>query len=368
MRIGIVGGGQLARMLALAGRSLGFSFVFVDPAADACAAALGDLIVADYDDEAALDQLAASCDVVTLDFENVPVAAINYLNRQVAVHPGATALAAAQDRVTEKSFFNQLDIATPAFVAVESEQQLIDAQAQLGDCIAKTRRFGYDGKGQAVLMGEDDAREAWKQLANQGLIVEQKIAFARELSVLIARSTTGQTAIYPLSENTHSGGILQRTVAPAKASAQTIDAAHDIARRTANALGYVGLLAIELFELPDGRLLVNEMAPRVHNSGHWTIDGAVCSQFENHLRAITGLPLGDPSPLASAVMLNWIGQMPSAAPLLEHSGLHWHDYGKKPRTGRKVGHATIVAASADEALATADTVWAQASAQLTETD
>lgn len=344
MRIGILGGGQLARMLALAGQPLGMSFVFVDPAADACAGSLGELIVAEYDDQVALTELAERVDLVTLDFENVPVSAVRWLSEKIPVRPGAAALEVAQDRLVEKNFFRGLGIATADFCAVDSLSELTEAVAAMagGPAILKTRRLGYDGKGQFAINSAGDVPAAWNALGGQALILERKIAFQRELSVLIARSIDGSTAIWPLAENHHVDGILRTSTAPA-GQPDSVAAANELATRVVDALDYYGVLAIELFELADGQLLVNEMAPRVHNSGHWTIDGAVCSQFENHLRAITGLPLGATDSTGESVMVNWIGRLPDPTAVFGLPGVHWHDYGKSPRPGRKVGHATVVA-------------------------
>jgi len=348
--VGILGGGQLARMLAFAGAPLGLRFLVMDTVADACAAQFVPLLQADYRDESALAELARRVDVVTFDFENVPAESAQWLAQRVPVYPNPRALAVAQDRLAEKTLFNDLGIATPRFSAVASRTDLDRAIADLGTpCILKTRRLGYDGKGQFRLRSEDDADAAWAALGAQadtvGLILEGFVHFQRELSVVAVRGRDGEFRAWPLTQNWHSDGILAASLAPARASAALQDEALDAARRVAEALDYVGVFALELFER-EGRLLANEMAPRVHNSGHWTIEGAACSQFENHLRAVLGLPLGSTAVTGTACMLNWVGELPPAQPALALAGVHWHDYGKSPRAGRKVGHCTAVAADA----------------------
>ena len=348
--VGILGGGQLARMLALAGAPLGLRFLVMDQVADACAAQFVPLLQADYTDEAALAEFAARVDVVTFDFENVPAQSAQWLANKVPVFPSPRALAVAQDRLAEKTLFNDLGIATPRFSAVASRADLDRALAEIGaPCILKTRRLGYDGKGQFRLAGEDDADAAWAALGAQadsvGLILEGFVAFQRELSVVAVRARDGSFRAWPLTQNWHASGILSASLAPADASPALIDQALGHARALAEELDYVGVFALELFER-EGQLLANEMAPRVHNSGHWTIEGAECSQFENHLRAVLGLPLGSCEARGRACMLNWVGEQPEASAALAVAGLHWHDYGKSPREGRKVGHATAVAENA----------------------
>jgi len=345
--VGILGGGQLARMLALSGAPLGLRFLVMDSVADACAAQFVPLLQADYRDEAALAEFAARVDVVTFDFENVPAESAQWLANRVPVFPAPRALAIAQDRMAEKTLFNQLGIATPRFSAVESLAGLEAALADIGaPAILKTRRLGYDGKGQFRLRGEADAGAAWAALGAQagsvGLILEAFVPFQRELSVVAVRGRDGEFRSWPLTRNWHADGILSASLAPASVSPALAQQALDYAQRIAEALEYVGVFALELFER-DGELLANEMAPRVHNSGHWTIEGAVCSQFENHLRAVLGLPLGDTSPRGLSCMLNWVGELPDARVVLGEGHAHWHDYGKSSRAGRKVGHATCVA-------------------------
>ncbi|MBM3975088.1 MAG: 5-(carboxyamino)imidazole ribonucleotide synthase [Planctomycetes bacterium] len=353
MKVGVLGGGQLARMLALAGLPLGVRCRFLDPSPHAVAGHVGELVVAPYDDPEGLRRLADGVDVVTFEFENVPAAAIELLQQHVRVAPAPVALAIGQDRVREKTLFGELGMATPTWRAASGRDELHAAVAAVGlPCIVKTRRLGYDGKGQARLAaGADTAAidAVWQDLGdprNGGLIVEGFVRFDREVSVLAARARNGAVAYYPLVENVHEGGILRRSRAPAPGvPAAVAQRAHAFVRAAMERLDYVGVLAVEMF-LRGDELLVNEMAPRVHNSGHWTIEGAACSQFENHLRAILGLPLGSTAMAGGgqATMVNLIGDLPERGALLELPGLHLHAYGKGLRPGRKVGHATVVGA------------------------
>ena len=360
--IGILGAGQLGRMLALAGYPLGLRFRLLDPAADAPAGQLAEHQPGGYDDAATLEQFAAGLDVVTYEFENVPVAAARALAEHVPVFPPPAALEAAQDRLTEKTFFQNLGIATPPFAPVDTRADLAAAIAQIGlPAVLKTRRLGYDGKGQQVLRAPADAEAAWNALGGAPLILEGFVPFVRELSILAARGRDGQVACFPLVENHHRGGILRLSLAPAPGLTPALQAAAEgIAHAALDALGYVGLLAIELFEVDVRRpttddegpacggqssLLVNEMAPRVHNSGHWSIEGAETSQFEQHLRAVLGLPLGPTAVRGAAAMVNLIGGWPEPAAVLAVPGAHLHLYGKAPRRARKVGHITVRADS-----------------------
>ncbi|WP_312768693.1 5-(carboxyamino)imidazole ribonucleotide synthase [Pseudoxanthomonas mexicana] len=352
--VGILGGGQLARMMALAGAPLGLRFLVMDTAADACAGQFAPLLVGDYRDESALAEFASKVDVATFDFENVPAESAEWLAQRVPVFPNPRALAVAQDRLVEKSLFRELGIPVGAFADVGSLDALRSEVDRLGGaCILKTRRLGYDGKGQFRIKSPADVDAAWQALGAQagtvGLIVEAFIPFERELSVVAVRGRDGEFRTWPLTENWHVDGVLSASLAPAQVDAALAEAAYAHARRLAESLDYVGVFALELF-YRDGELLANEMAPRVHNSGHWTIEGAETSQFQNHLRAVLGLPLGETRTLGHACMLNWIGEMPDAASVLQEAGGHWHDYGKEPRAGRKVGHATL---RADDAAALA---------------
>ncbi|MBS3744409.1 MAG: 5-(carboxyamino)imidazole ribonucleotide synthase [Wenzhouxiangellaceae bacterium] len=342
MKVGILGGGQLARMLALAGVPMGLEFVIVDPKPDACAAGLGRFVQADYTDAGALDELAA-CDCVTCDFENVSADALEALADRVAVRPSAVALAAAQDRLFEKNRFAALGMDTAGYAEVNSRTDLGSAVERLGvPAVVKTRRMGYDGKGQMVLRDGEDLELAWRALGEHALIVEQWVEFDFECAITAVRTADGDMRCWPLSRTWHRDGILR--LAGSLAVPGGLQAkAEALVRRLAEDLDYVGGLTLELFAHGD-RLLANEFAPRVHNSAHWTIEGAVCSQFENHLRAVCGLPLGATEARGMAAMVNFIGRMPAPEAWLKLPGLHWHDYGKAAREGRKVGHATLNAA------------------------
>jgi 5-(carboxyamino)imidazole ribonucleotide synthase len=319
--VGCIGGGQLGLMLALAGIPLGLQFRFLDPSADACAGEVGELVVGAYDDEASLDRLAVGATAVTYEFENVPVAAAE----RVGALPGPRALEEGQDRLREKELFQRLGIPTARFG---------DLTASGLPAIVKRRRLSYDGKGQRVV------RAAGPLGADE--LAEELVPFSRELSIIAVRGRDGAVAFYPLTENVHRDGILRVSHAPAEDAAEEL--AQTYVRLLLEELDYVGVLALELFEV-EGGLLANEFAPRVHNSGHWTIDGAVTSQFENHLRAILGLMLGSTAALGSCAMVNLVGTIPPLEQLLALPGAHVHLYGKEPRPGRKVGHVTFVGAS-----------------------
>jgi len=339
--VGVLGGGQLGRMLALAGLPLGVRFLFVDPSPEAPASDLGEHLALDYGAPEALERLAA-CDIVTYEFENVPVAAARAIAARTLLHPPVVALEVAQDRLNEKTCFSELGIPTPPFFDVTSLADLERALAITGlPAVLKTRRLGYDGKGQRVLRAPGDAANAFAELGGVPLLLEGFVAFERELSLVGARRADGETAFYPLVENQHEAGILEFTRAPAPNVPRALQAA---AESYLDALfgrfDYVGVLTIELFEV-GGRLVANEIAPRVHNSGHYTIEGAVTSQFEQHLRAVLGLPLGSPALVGESAMLNFIGSLPEAKAVLAVPDAHLHDYGKAPRAGRKVGHVTV---------------------------
>ncbi|MEA2575590.1 MAG: 5-(carboxyamino)imidazole ribonucleotide synthase [Chloroflexia bacterium] len=329
-------------MLALAGYPLGLRFRFLDPSPDACAGQLAEQVVSSYDDPTTLQRFAHGLDVVTYEFENVPVEAVRLLSERIPVYPPAAALEVAQDRLIEKSFLREHGIPTPSFLPIETREELSKALRTLGTpAVLKTRRFGYDGKGQAVIRNEEDAEAAWSALGGRPLILEGFVRFDRELSFLAVRGRQGEMVFYPLAENHHREGILRLSLAPAPQLNQKLQSTGEgYARRVMEALDYVGVLAIELFEV-GGELLANEMAPRVHNSGHWTIEGAETSQFENHLRAILGLPLGSTAPRGHSVMLNIIGDMPDTEEVLRIPSAHLHLYGKEPRAGRKIGHITL---------------------------
>lgn len=344
--IAILGGGQLGRMMALAGTPLGLEFLFLDPSADACASAVGKVIRAGYDDAGALDEIATLADIASFDFENVPEASAERLAGRMPFHPSPRALGFSQDRLREKQLLAELGIPVPRYHAVDKRPDLLDGLDALGyPAMLKTRRLGYDGKGQAVLREAEDLERAWQLLGGRALVVEEFVPFELECSLIaVSAGPGGATASWPLTRNVHDGGVL----ALSRAGGFPPDLqqkAEDYAARLLKYFGYRGVLTVEFF-LREGELLVNEIAPRVHNSGHWTVDGAVTSQFENHLRGICGWPLGGTEMLAESLMFNWIGELPDRAAMLAVPGLHWHDYGKAPRPRRKLGHATVTAPDA----------------------
>jgi 5-(carboxyamino)imidazole ribonucleotide synthase len=348
MTVGIVGAGQLGRMLALAGYPLGLDFLCLDPARDAPAGRVAPLLNGAFTDRSLLRQLARRCEVVTFDWENVPVASLRAMQRgahAARIAPPAAALACGQDRVSEKRLFARLGIPTTRWHAVDSPASLARAIEAVGlPGVLKTRRLGYDGKGQALIRTRTDAARAWARLGRAPLLYEEWLPFDCEVSVIGARGAGGELAIYPLCGNVHGEGILRLTCAPFGA-ARWQRLAADYLTRALTHLRYRGILTLEFF-VRRGALIANEMAPRVHNSGHWTIEGAATSQFENHLRAILGLPLGATRALGYSAMINLIGRIPPRARLLALEGVHLHDYGKRPRPGRKVGHCTVVEPSA----------------------
>ncbi len=343
MLVGVLGAGQLGRMLALAGLPLGMRFRFLDPDPDAPGAAVGEHIVGSFTDPEAVARFADGLDVATFEFENVPVACVESLAGRLKVWPSAFALNVAQDRISEKKFFQKAELAVHPYAPVDDLSSLRRAlENEVGTpAVLKTRRGGYDGKGQAVIRTIDDAERAWHAIGQRWAIVEALVPFSRELSVVAVRGIDGSFRAYPIVENQHKGGILRTSIAPATGVPPQIErAANDHCRSLMEAMSYVGVLAVEFFE-HNASLLANEMAPRVHNSGHWTIEGAVTSQFENHLRALAGLPLGDTSARGHSVMLNLIGGSPDPAAILAIPGAHLHLYGKASRPGRKIGHVTI---------------------------
>jgi 5-(carboxyamino)imidazole ribonucleotide synthase len=351
MRIGIVGAGQLGQMLALAGIPLGLEFLFLDRSADAPAGRIAPVLTGELGDTALLAQLAARCDVLSFDWENVSVPALRAATRvatrspRTRIAPPLSALAASQDRWSEKRTFTRLGLATTRCAPVDSRAALAAAVRRIGlPGMLKTRRLGYDGKGQYLLRTAQDLEPAWLQLGKVPLLYEEYVPFDYEVSIIGARARDGSIVLYPLNRNFHAGGILRLTLSPWRAPALE-RAAGAALRRVLEAFRYVGVLAIEFF-VRRGRLIANEMAPRVHNSGHWTIEGSVTSQFENHLRAIAGLPLGRTTVRGHAAMINLIGAMPDVGSLLAEPGLHLHSYGKEPRPGRKLGHCTLVETSA----------------------
>jgi 5-(carboxyamino)imidazole ribonucleotide synthase len=349
MTIGILGGGQLGYMLALAGYPLGLHFRFLDPSPEAPVGRIAHRVTADFADESALLKFAHGLQVATYEFENVPVQAARFLAQHVPIYPATEALEEAQDRVREKKLFRRLGIATTEFAEVGNREAFDRAIKEVGlPSILKTCRMGYDGKGQFLLRTKEDVESTRAHLPDVPLILEKFVPFTRELSILGVRSVKGEIAFYPLIENHHRGGILRLALAPAaNVSRELQNMAEEAARSVLETLDYAGVLCIEFFER-DGKLLANEMAPRVHNSGHWSIEGAVTSQFENHLRAILGYPLGSTETIGHSAMLNLIGELPAPEPVLRVVNAHLHLYGKEARPGRKLGHVTVRAAQFEQ--------------------
>jgi 5-(carboxyamino)imidazole ribonucleotide synthase len=348
-RVAVLGGGQLGWMLGLAGIPLDVTFAYLDPVDGAPAGRVGDLVVGALDDIAAAERAAAGADVVTYEWEGVPGSTARRLEHLAAVYPPAHALDVAQDRLVEKQTLNALGIATAPFRTVDTAADLEGAVGEVGlPAVLKTRRGGYDGKGQAVLRAVNDLDTAWRAVGNVPCILEGFVAFDRELSIVAVRARSGEIRCWPAVENTHRDGILRSTRAPAP----RLDAALQMRAETTirpllENLDYVGVACVELFDVR-GELFANEIAPRVHNSGHWTIEGAQTSQFENHVRAILGRPLGATTARGVSAMVNCIGAMPDRDAILAIPGAHLHDYGKEPRPGRKLGHVTVTATDAAE--------------------
>lgn len=340
-RVGCLGGGQLGRMLGLAGLPLGLRFTFLEPQAEASAAAVGHQLLGAYDDPELLRQLGAESDLVTFEFESVPESSAALLATSGAVFPPPRALAVGQDRLLEKRLFQSLGIETAAYAEVATEGDL-ERAAEVGlPALLKTRRLGYDGHGQRLVQEGSELGDGWRELDQVPAILERLVPFERELSIICVRGKHGESAAYPLVENHHQEGILRLTLAPAPGLTPDLqEQAATIASSIVEELDYVGVLAVELFQVA-GRLLANEIAPRVHNSGHWTMDGAVCSQFENHLRAGLGWPLGGTEAKGYTAMLNLLGEDPDPSELLAIPGAHLHLYGKEPRPRRKLGHLNI---------------------------
>ncbi|KGK42440.1 phosphoribosylaminoimidazole carboxylase [Nitrincola sp. A-D6] len=353
MRIGVLGAGQLGQMLALSGYPLGNRFAFFDttgsPSAD-----IGTTL-SDSSGEK-LDEFLSQVDLVTYEFEHLPLALVQQVAQQKPLYPGVEALRVCQNREAEKALFDQLSIPVADYRLVSSAEQLAQACAELMQAgapavVAKSITEGYDGKGQAVLRDPAQANEAWAQIGHARLIVEAFVTFVREVSIIAVRGQQGEVVFYPLAENNHADGILRYSVAPLPDLSDAVQRqAEDYIHKLLDALDYVGVLTLELFQQADGTLLANEMAPRVHNSGHWTQNGAITSQFENHLRAVQGLPLGSTQAIAPTCMINIIGCMGDAAAILAVEGAHLHLYGKSERAGRKLGHVNLVAADMETLL------------------
>ncbi len=347
--IGILGGGQLGRMMALAAAKLGLKAHIYCPDLNSPAFDVTPYkTVADYEDEAALEAFAQSVNVVTYEFENIPALAVEFLKARLPVLPNDNVLKVSQDRLTEKNFFNSIGIKTAGFAPVDSQDDLHQAVENLGlPALLKTRRFGYDGKGQKFLKSPEDLTGAFEEIGNQPAILEAFVPFEREISVIAARNEQGQTVSYDIAENVHKDQILKTTTVPADIDANIAAQARKIGESVASELDYVGVLAVELFLLPESfenRLVANEMAPRVHNSGHWTEAACVVSQFENHIRAVAGWPLGNTERHSDVVMTNLIGEDIDQRPqLLESSQVAYHSYGKaETRQGRKMGHFNTI--------------------------
>ncbi|MGH8280897.1 MAG: 5-(carboxyamino)imidazole ribonucleotide synthase [Gammaproteobacteria bacterium] len=348
--IGIVGAGQLGRMLALAGYPLGLKFLFLDKTADAPGAQVGEILLGEFSDAQKIAALAARVDLLTYDVENVPVAALAGLPKDKPFLPPVAALAAGQDRLSEKQLFGQLKIPTPRYRGVDTMADLEEAMHAIGyPAVLKTRRLGYDGRGQRFVRSPAELGSAFNALGGVPLILEEFIEFEREVSLIGVRNRHGDLRFYPLSENRHRDGILRLSLAPyPDRKLQT--RAQLYVKRILQHFDYAGVLAVEFF-VNNGRLLANETAPRVHNSGHWTIEGAVTSQFENHVRAILNLPLGDTSAIGHSAMVNFIGALPPLDTVLKIPGVHYHNYGKEARPGRKLGHTTLVCQTRKDLLA-----------------
>lgn len=354
--LGMLGGGQLGRMFTVAARTMGYRVIVLDPNPQSPAGEIADEHVrADYADTAALDKLARECAAATTEFENVPAATLERLARRCVVRPGSRAVAITQDRIHEKTFLRDRGFATAPFAVVRSSTDLEEAFAELGGpAILKLARFGYDGKGQAVVRNLNQARAAWNAMKHEPCVLEKKVPLDSEVSVVLARGINNEVALYPLSENTHVNGILDVSVAPARVSATHAAAAQAAAKKIAARLDYVGVLAVEFF-ISRGKLLVNEIAPRPHNSGHYTIDACVTSQFEQQVRALCGLPLGDTRLLSPVAMVNllgdlWNGGEPRWERILKNPSTKLHLYGKRVAgAGRKMGHYTCLAATAAKA-------------------
>ncbi len=345
MKVGVVGGGQLGRMLALAGIPLGMRFRFLEPSMSCPAAVLGEVVGAPYDDPEGLVRFAQNLSVATYEFENVPTATVDFLQQSLGVHPGARSLQIAQDRIQEKHFFRECGLGVQAFHAVSSNADIARALEAVGPVgVLKSRRMGYDGKGQCVLRAGDGLESAWRELGKVPCIYEAFVEFDREVSIIGVRTRVGgkpQVAFYDLCLNEHRDGILHQTIVPTPGADRLATLAREQAHAVMEQLDHIGVLTIEFFVCGD-TLIANEMAPRVHNSGHWTIEGSRTSQFENHLRAIAGWPLGPTDLRAPCVMTNIVGTLPATSEVLAQPGAHLHLYGKAPRPGRKLGHITVV--------------------------
>lgn len=348
-RVGVLGGGQLGRMLALAGYPLGVEFTVIEPTSEPPMGKMATHLRYEYNDITALEILAFSVDVATFEFENVDMETVAFLKNKIPVYPPPAALRVAQERLTEKQYLSDLGIPVPDFYPIDSPDDAHNAVIATGlPAILKTRRMGYDGKGQIEVNSIEEIVAAFERFNRVPLLLEEKVNFRREVSIVAVRNKSGQIVSYPLTENFHQHGILLRSKAPAPdVSQEQRLLAESYAARLMESLEYVGVLTIEFFDV-GGKLVANEFAPRVHNSGHWTIEGAVTSQFENHIRAILDLPLGSTKQKTFAGMLNIIGKLPDSTTLLQMEGVHLHLYDKEERPSRKIGHITVCGETEEE--------------------
>ena len=360
--LGMLGGGQLGRMFTIAARTMGYEVVVLDPDKESPAGKLATThICANYSDQAALEQIAKTCDAVTTEFENVPASTLEALAKTCPVRPGAKAVTIAQDRIHEKNFLKDNGFSTAPFAVIHSLEDLQKNISEIGTpAILKVSRFGYDGKGQFGINAESDAEKAWETLQGEACVLEQRMPLDIEVSVVLARGIEGEVVTYPVSENIHESGILDVTVVPARIDKELETKVIDMAKQIATALDYVGIMAVEFF-ISNGELLVNEIAPRPHNSGHYTLDACVTDQFEQQVRAVCGLPLGDTTLLSPVVMINMLGDIwhgrkaPKWQKLLDHPNVKLHLYGKREaRPGRKMGHFNVLSSNIDDALTLAE--------------
>ncbi|MBK9547698.1 MAG: 5-(carboxyamino)imidazole ribonucleotide synthase [Gemmatimonadetes bacterium] len=364
--LGVLGGGQLGRMFTAEAQRLGYRVVVLDPDAEAPAGQIAhEHITREWGNREALAELAARADAITTEFENVPADVLRALAAHCPVRPSGDAVWTTQDRLREKAFLNQAGVDTVGWQPIASIEDCAAAWQRVGPlgAILKTAQFGYDGKGQARVAAHDELAAAWRTLGEVPCILEERVALATELSVMVARGAAGAVATWPVGENVHIAGILHTTVAPAVIAPTLAEAARTIAERIVAALDYVGVMGVECFVTSDGRLLVNELAPRPHNSGHWTLDAAVTSQFEQQVRILAGLPLGETTAFGPTAMVNilgdcWADGEPKWAAALAMPGVRLHLYGKRePRAGRKMGHLTVTAETGPDALQRALAAW-----------
>ena len=367
--LGMLGGGQLGRMFTVAARTMGYEVIVLDPDTGSPAGKLAtDHVCANYDDQTALDYIAKTCDAVTTEFENVPASTLEALAKTCPVRPGAHAVTITQDRIHEKNFLRDNGFPTAPFAVIESFEDLKKAISEIGTpSILKVSRFGYDGKGQFGINSDSDIEKAWETLEGEACVLEQRMPLDIEVSVVMARGLEGEVTTYPVAENIHEGGILDVSVVPARIDQATETRVTDMAKEIATALEYVGVMAVEFF-ISNGELLVNEIAPRPHNSGHYTLDACVTDQFEQQVRAICGLPLGDTRLLSPVVMINMLGDIwhngkaPEWQKLLDHANVKLHLYGKhQARPGRKMGHFNVLSANITDALTLAENLKQQLS-------